>query len=474
MSSTVKTLYEIIAFIKHKALSTVRDPPFARPTESDLHHWIEASSRVIVETVIPKSFWQYPLDETSRTIDSFSQIPLNPKECVLMLMLWSCWSHECHQEIVKCLEYGAMVLKSRHLEWVCLFSYCIALNLDYSAFSLPLVTKLRSGRNLFIESICLRQVVYYSSCLHQLFDNFESVRDTVMLFRNELPTCKLFPIVSQKPSDVYFLTKDGRDRFTLVSIVEWFKRSHIVPQLQKILDLRPIKFLVKEIKREMSKEDNTLDVFLDEIENHAKKAANLLGITHPSRSARLVAFVMNASQFIKRSERTQISDEKDLLLLRSYVENLFHYDSNGNVEYEMKRIIEKDYIFSDDLIAEFINKKFNLADKDWCWYLKFTKKQCKKRIEDNTQESQFSNIAMDSKNHNKKSPQKRQPNSLASTMDSHSSNKNHKPVSSVKAKKYSKSSYSQKHVTFSNVILEEQADKSYVGNGHKKMRRTCM
>jgi hypothetical protein len=453
MSNTVKTLHEIIEFCKHQELANFRDTPCTRQTESDLYNWIEASSRVIVETVIPEKFWQFPLDESSSPIVSFSQIPTNPKECVLMLMLWSCWTDECHQEIVKCLEYGANVLKSHHLEWVCQFSYCIALNLDYSAFILPIVTELRSAGHLFVESICLRQVVYYSSCLHQLFDNFESVRDIVVSFKKELPSCKLLPTVPQKPPDVYLLTKNGKDRFTLVSIVEWFKRSYIIPQLQNMLNLKQIKSLAKAIKREMIKEDVTPDVFFDAIDIHAKKAAHILGITHPSRSARLVTFVMNATQFTTRMERTPTSDEKDMLLLKSYVENLCHDDSNRNAAYELKRIIQKDYLFSDNLIADFINKKFDLGDKDWCWYLKFTKNQGKMRLEDNTQEAQVTTVNTKTKKNMKKSPLKRKLNPLTSNIHTHSFDQNKKPRSSLKAKISPKTSSSQKHVTFSKATL---------------------
>jgi hypothetical protein len=202
MSSSDKFLHETIAFCKHKDLAPARNPPFTWPTESDLYNWIEAQSKVILQTVIPNMCWESHLNAQPRTIVSFSQKPSNPQECVLMLMLWSFWGHECHQDIMKCLEYGSMELKSHRLEWVCLLTFCIVTNLQYSAFSLPLVTKLRFRGNLFVDSKCMRQVVPYSAGLHQLFDHFFSVRKIMMLFGKELLSCKLLPIVSQKPSEV--------------------------------------------------------------------------------------------------------------------------------------------------------------------------------------------------------------------------------------------------------------------------------
>jgi hypothetical protein len=152
-----------------------------------------------------------------------------------------------------------------------------------------------------------------------------------------------------------------------------------------------------------------------------------------------------------------------MLLLRSYTANLHHNISNSNAEYELKRIIKKDYLFSDDLIAEFINKQFNLDDKDWCWYLKFTKKQGKNRIEDNT--PQFSTNYIKPEKNSKSSPLKRKPKPLASNNDSHSIDKNHKPVSSLKARISPKTSSSQRHVTFSS---------SCDVSPRKKMRRMCI
>jgi len=463
MSSTVKCLHDIIAFCKHKDLVPARNPSFTRPTESDLYNWIEAQSKVILQTVIPNMCWGSHSSEQPKQIVRFSQMPSNPQECIILLMLWSCWSQECHQDIMKCLEYGSMELKSHHLEWVCLLSICIVTNLQYSAFSLPVVTKFTFGGNLLIESICLRQVVSHSTGLHQLFDNYFSVRKIVMTFREGLPQSKLLPIVLQEPSDVYSLSKDGNDQFILVSIAEWFKKSHIVPQLKKMLDLRPIQSFFKKIQQEMSKKDSTLDTFVREIEKHAEKAAHLLGITHPSRTARLVTFVMNASQFIKERERSPVSNEKDMLLLRSYTANLRHNISNSSAEYELKRIIENNYLFSDDLIAEFINTKFNLADKDWCWHLKFAMKQGKNRIQDSA--PQFSTNYIYPEKNSKNSPLERKPKTLASNTDTHFIDKNHEPASSSRQGIFPKTSSLQKHVTFSS---------SCVVNPPKKIRRKCI
>jgi hypothetical protein len=129
----------------------------------------------------------------------------------------------------------------------------------------------------------------------------------------------------------------------------------------------------------------------------------------------------------------------------------------------LKRIIEKDYLFSDDLIAEFINKKFNLDDKDWCWCLKFAMNQGKNRIQDST--PQFSTNSIDLKKNSKNSPLQRKARTLASNNDSHFIDKKHEPASSLRQGSFPKTFSSQKHVTFSS---------SVVVNPPKKMRRKCI
>lgn len=190
--------------------------------------------------------------------------------------LWSSWSRECSQDIVKCLQYGVKVLKGDHLQWLCSLSSCIALNLKYSTDTLPRVAKIPNLGTLCLESICLRQVVSYSCHLYQVFDNVESVKEAVDLFKCELPTGKLLPTLSHEPTNAFLLTKEGNDGFSLVSIVDWFQRSHIIPKLQVMLDLKPINALVRGIHRELDRDDLTQEMYLREVDSHSDKAIHVL------------------------------------------------------------------------------------------------------------------------------------------------------------------------------------------------------
>jgi hypothetical protein len=277
--------------------------------------------------------------------------------------------------------------------------------------------------------------------------------------------------VSCEPSDAHHLSKDGNDRFTLVSIVDWFKRSQIIPQLQKMLDLKPIKALVKEIKSELNKEDSTPQTFLGSLENHAKKATHLLNITHPEGVMRLVALVMTVDQFIKQKVRIPLSEEKDMLLLRLFTGSVGLYESiDRNAEFKLKRMVEQKPLFSMEFIADFIDKKFNLDDNDWCSYLKFHHNQENKMVEDKTHKAESIAVTIEPKRKSERN------SSNGNKLKPHNSTElSKKPASSLKERRCRTKASSQKHVTFTTESLGAmQADESNNGYPHKRIRSTSL
>ena len=456
MSGQVKTLCQIVEFCNHKALEPIRHT-FPFPSEeSDLYNWIESTIRVLLETVIPKSFWQSYLSAKASKIVRFSQMPGNPTEVVLMLILWASWSQDCLEEIVKCLEFAAYGVKSRHLEWACSFSYCIALNLQYSAFSLPRASKLSfKGRVLFLESICLRQVVSSSSCLFQTFDNLEYNRKTVEEFSKELPTNKLMPEVSHEFSVMYPLTKEGKDRFTLVSIVDWFKRSKIIPILQKILDLKPIQQLINDIKEELNKKDENQVNFSNSVGKHTEKAADQLHIS-TKQSGTLVAFVMTSIQFVTQHKSTPMLEEKDKLLLRLFAKILLPClnQSNLKLKLELKRIVQEEQYFLSDFVGDFIGKRFELDDNDWCNYLKFANQQRNNSVKDRTQESVSLAVKNNPKKKRKSSILEERPLTALVQNTCPQANMSKRPASSLKENMSPRKASLKKNVSFSKQVIQ--------------------
>ena len=138
-------LQQIAAFCKHEALPTphpnTRNPPFSIQKERELYKWIQSCSKVIMDTVIPNTFWHYIRSDEARRIPKFSQLPLNWKEVITMLILWSCYSPECSENITKCIQYGANVLCEGHLEWLHSLSICIVLLLKHATKSVSHVAK---------------------------------------------------------------------------------------------------------------------------------------------------------------------------------------------------------------------------------------------------------------------------------------------------------------------------------------------
>lgn len=367
-------LLQVVKFCQHELLDSQRETSFFQPIESDLLIWINTTTSLILENVIPMSFWDNPTLPEVMKINSLGETPLTISDGIVMLILWASWDQDCCQNIVNCLEYGANVLKSHHLQWMCSFASCISLTLQYSAFTLPMVSKSKLQGNNFTVAICLRQSVKMSSKMYQVFDSYILINKTVSLFRGELPPCKLLPVVSKEPPGGYHIKKEGKDPFTLVSIFDWYKKNQTTPMLNQMLALKPIQALVREITTAMSEENITIHKFSEEIELHATVT---LGKLHFSMeegcSARLVAFVMMACHFIKKKAKkkpTPMSEEKEMLLVSFFAKCLGFQKDTRNARYELKRIIETKKLVSMDFVAELISHKFNLEDDVWCCYLK--------------------------------------------------------------------------------------------------------
>lgn len=366
-------LHEIVAFCNHPILNSQRKASFLSETESELYSWIEASNSTILEKVIPESFWDHPLMSKSTKIERLGQSSMTLTDCIIMLIFWSSWSQECCQSIVKCLEYGAKELKSHQLDWLCTFAGCISLTLNYGVHTLPSVSNSTFPGKLFLEAICLRQAVMQTSRMFQFFASIEFVRKTVSQFRLELGPCKSFPKVFKEPSDGYHITKEGKDSFSLVSIVDWFKRNHIIPHLKSIMALKAIKNLVISITTEMKIENVTIQKFSEWLEFRSHVVLRSLNVTiEEGYSARLVGFVMTAQELVDPKMTTSMSREKEMLLLRFFTKCLGGYsEGTKDAKSEIVRIVTSRHLISMEFIAELINHKFNLDDEHWCLFLKF-------------------------------------------------------------------------------------------------------
>lgn len=87
-----------------------------------------------------------------------------------------------------------------------------------------------------------------------------------------------------------------------------------------------------------------------------------------------------------------------------------------NLEFELKRIVEN---ISKEFMADFIIKKFNLDDKDWCWCLKFTNEQENKKDEDKTQNAEAVAVNNEPKKIGKRIPFNKKLKPLVSILHTH-------------------------------------------------------
>lgn len=144
------------------------------------------------------------------------------------------WNEKYLQYIVKCLEFGCIIWKSHHLKWVWSYASWIELTLRYSAFSLPNASKLKFEGNLLPKLICLRQVVFYSSCLYPIFWDLKTVKITVQkMFVEKMIKRKIGLTLTHQIANVSSLTDKRIDKFNLILIADWFNTPHIVPHFKQ-------------------------------------------------------------------------------------------------------------------------------------------------------------------------------------------------------------------------------------------------
>jgi len=243
--------------------------------------------------------------------------------------------------------------------------------MHHSTGHLHKLTQVKLTGKLYIQSICLRQVIHSCSCLYQVLDTLELANIAMILFADQINTNRIHPVLFDTISpDMYSLTKDGKDRFILISMFEWFKRCYILPVLQEILVLEPIQLLIQEIEIEIRRED-THDSFVNAIDKHTKNAAESLGIVlNDARDSGILAsFVLTAHQWSEGIRMSSMTQKKALMTLQLLVHVLGWTKSLKNVPLRLKRILQHGHECLAPLASSLIQKKFHIDPRDLCSYV---------------------------------------------------------------------------------------------------------
>ena len=468
MKENDNTLNKIVEFCNHKDFKSARMNAQVQPRETDLSNWIETSCCFILESVIPRNFWNIHGMQEPQKVDHFVQPPKTLSETVLMLALWSSWSQECSQHITQCLQSGKNMWKSSTSNMVLSYARCIALNLHASTCLLGRHAKANSLGKLYLQSMCLRQVIHSCSCLYQVMDRLESADKVVISFADDITNNRICPKSLHPISNVTSSTKDDSGKFHIVLIFEWFKRCYVLPQLHAILELKPVIKLIKEIERDIKKEVKTGEkVVLNALEGHVRKAAHALEISlkDGNDAGYMACFVMLAHQWSKVILWSPMTEKKDLLILQSLVPVLVPKVPVQNCADRMKRIIQQTSpIIPEYLFKDLVNNRFSLTEELWCAHLNF-------KLNEVTKPISHSNI--------KTSPKERNPTHQvvmntqppAYGMCTRLSEKKIQSMEGRKENLPPKKRLSQKHVTFSNSCIERKLSDEFLDASLQKKRR---
>lgn len=468
MKENDNILNKIVEFCNHKDFKSARMNAQVQPRETDLSNWIQTSCSFILESVIPRNFWKLHGMQEPKKVDHFVEPPKSLSETVLMLALWSSWSQECSQHITQCLQWGKNIWKSPTSNMVLSYARCIALNLHASTCLLGRHSNANSLGKLYLQSMCLRQVIHSCSRLYQVMERLESADKVVISFADDIKNNRICPKSLHPISNVTSSTKDHSGKFHIVLIFEWFKRCYMLPQLHAILELKPVIKLIKEIERDIKKEVETGEkVVLKALEVHVRKAAHALEISlkDGNDAGYMACFVMVAHQWSKVILWSPMTEKKDLLILQSLVPVLVPKVPVQNCADQMKRILKQTPpIIPEDLFKELVTNRFSLSEELWCAHLNFKLNEVNKTIS-------HPKIKTSPKERNSTHHDVMKTQPLSYGMCTRLSEKKTQSMDGKKENLPPKKRLSQKHVTFSNSCIERKLADEFLDTNLQKKRR---
>ena len=195
--------------------------------------------------------------------------------------------------------------------------------------------------------------------------------------------------------------------------------------------------------------------FSNSVGKHTEKAADQLHIS-TKQSGTLVAFVMTSIQFVTQHRSTPMLEEKDKLLLRLFAKILLPClnQSNLKLKLELKRIVQEEQYFLSDFVGDFIGKRFELDDNDWCNYLKFANQQRNNSVKDRTQESVSLAVKINPKKKRKSSILEECPLRPLVQNTCPQANMSKRPTSILKENMSPRKASLKKNVSFSKQVIQ--------------------
>ena len=354
------------------------------PTEDHLKQWVSSSTENIIETVIPDKFWLDNQLSKPTKVNEISPSEWELPTGIVLLVMWSQCTAECSKQIISCLGAGSKqwktVKKFCHPDWLKTYINTIMIGMVYFRTRVS-ETEDCPYSPIQLDACSLRQAVANSSALFRILTT-QYPKRIIGNYLDYLMKNKPFHTVHKIDTWPIFSDTD-ESIITYVSVVDWFKRTNVLPLLHKMVQLTELKELVTRINN--AKQNRGLEAKVNELgkkkihmgkvakllanlDEYAKKAVEVIGIPYNPDDkkdfvlGRLIVFTCFAKDFVEKSnEKAEISvrDEVLMMLVSPALQ------PGGDINQVLKDLMERNNppIFNEDFVSDVIKNSFSVTDQ---------------------------------------------------------------------------------------------------------------
>ena len=354
-------------------------------SEKTILNWIKKTSKCILTNVIPNKFWSEfkmtkPKSPLSHLCLKSDIIGIN----VLHLVLWSCCSKRCNEEITSCLntEIKKWSIERNYNLKLFLQAYviCVQGHVWHSLANLnsdDKVVGINENTPVLKEAYCLHAaVVNSSSTLRMLSYNRRSPTGIIMAFvtylKSNMNSSSIGRSVDKLPCVVF--ADNDLDNVTHVSIAKWFKLDIICPNLKRLFQFPSMALFSEGIHNIITNKETLDDNDLLNLKQLASVCAlDMIGIGWDSCDGlvgiRFIIYTVLLKNFVDKGEvqNAGLSHPDEILIQKLLQSSLLQQDmkpglkklledpsmSHWNVNFLQHLVLHKEYI------QNFCNNHYN-------------------------------------------------------------------------------------------------------------------
>jgi len=349
-------------------------------SEQKLIYWIEDTSEIILNGVIPDIFWSdfklsKPTYHLSRLCKKSKDMAIN----VLDLVLWSCCSQPCNDEIRSVLDSATEKwdnCRKYQIENVLqIYGMCVQGHVWYSIWNLNIndnVQSITKETPVLKEAYCLHAAVVNSSAIFRILSyTTQSPSSIVMAFVNFLKKSNPVKAPSRALPCILFAENDS-DNVNHVSIAKWFKRDIICPSLRTMFKFKMVQLLSNKLEEVLCKSgdiiSNTDLIELNQLARQCAQYMLCIDCSPPDSLAciRLITYTVLIKGFLENGDAKEagLSYKDEMLITKLLQSCVLRKD---NLRKGLKNLVENCSMphFNESFLKTLVLNKFELPDFQW-------------------------------------------------------------------------------------------------------------